>query len=149
MDPTLDLHLAVSSGQLDRVRILLTRGQCDVDSVAADGQTPLQTLTLSLTQALVRPRWGLDMARLLLEHHANPNVLDSAGDTPLINAVSRGNSEIALLLLEHEADPNLHGKDTAPPFFWACRSGLLEVVKVPIAKGTPTNVLVESAHSHL
>eukprot|EP01001_Neometanema_parovale_P004697 NODE_1682_length_1641_cov_11.893939_g1602_i0.p1 GENE.NODE_1682_length_1641_cov_11.893939_g1602_i0~~NODE_1682_length_1641_cov_11.893939_g1602_i0.p1 ORF type:complete len:484 (-),score=68.99 NODE_1682_length_1641_cov_11.893939_g1602_i0:115-1566(-) len=42
----------------------------------------------------------------LLNKHANPNVRDQRGRTPLIKACARGDQELVVLLLHRNADPN-------------------------------------------
>lgn len=49
---------------------------------------------------------NLDMVRLLLENGADVNAIDSAGKTPLMIAVGRGNVDAVRLLIEKGADVN-------------------------------------------
>lgn len=68
-----------------------------------DEQTKaIPTATLWAALASDRP----DILGALLEHGANPNAQDSRGSTPLVFAVSLGNSTAAQVLLKHGADPN-------------------------------------------
>merc|ERR1719210_2284872 len=47
-----------------------------------------------------------EVLRLLQEEHADPNVEDSAGETPLFEAVACGNTELTAALLVCAADPD-------------------------------------------
>ncbi len=61
---------------------------------------------LGATPLLDAALWGDEpVARLLLEHGADPNA-DKGEFTPLLVAALRGNASLAALLLKHGADPN-------------------------------------------
>ncbi len=52
------------------------------------------------------------VVKALLEAHADPNVLSSYGETPLLEALVRDKGrEVPLLLIRHGADPNRPNKD--------------------------------------
>ena len=44
---------------------------------------------------------------MLLEYGANPDIIDSDGETSLMNMAYNGKSDMVLLLLEYGADPNI------------------------------------------
>ena len=48
---------------------------------------------------------------LLLHHHADPNLKDDLGHTPLHRAASRGNLKCVKLLLEHSNKIELDARD--------------------------------------
>lgn len=48
--------------------------------------------------------WKQKCAALLLEHGADPNLVDSSGNCALHYAVYNGHEEMAALLLKHNAD---------------------------------------------
>ena len=50
---------------------------------------------------------SLEIARLLLDHGADPNLHQAGGYVPLHNAAQKGLVELIELLLVHGADPNL------------------------------------------
>ncbi len=60
-----------------------------------------------------------EMVKILLAADANPNILDSDGNTPLTNAVRfrmgphHHNPAIIEMLLDHGADPSIGNKDSA------------------------------------
>lgn len=90
------LHLAVFSGGVDAVRLLLDRG------------APLERLS-EASFAQVRPLGTavfarrFDAARALLEAGADPNGAGAGGSVPLQTAEANGDEELALLLREHGA----------------------------------------------
>ncbi len=74
----------------------------------------------------------------LLRHGADPNLLDSSGDTPLLCVVGRGESESAVrvlqMLLKAGADPNLKSHSGFwTPLILAADLGQSETVRVLIA----------------
>ena len=57
------------------------------------------------------------MVELLLTHHANPNVKDQGGETPLMEAARWGRTPVVKLLLAHRADQICWGAPGQPA--WA------------------------------
>ena len=89
------IHLAVVSGQLPMVELLL-KFKADPNDSQTDGQ-PVLFKALTDTNVLAG----------LLEHGANPNVtVGDSRSSPLMSAAVMGNAEIVSLLLKHKADPN-------------------------------------------
>ena len=91
------LHFAVQEGDSDSVKQLLQAG-IEVDRPSADGTTPLLTSLYNWRAARgegprrnasggVRYSANFEMANLLLDAGAKPNVTDRAGYTPLHGAV--------------------------------------------------------------
>ena len=48
----------------------------------------------------------MELAKLLLEHEADPNIPDLNGKTPLLVSVSQGSAKLVSLLIQHGANPN-------------------------------------------
>lgn len=71
--------------------------QVDNESRGARGRTALHEAA---------KRGWLKGAKLLLEAHANPSLVDGYGQTPLVLAVRRGHEPMVRLLLESGADPH-------------------------------------------
>lgn len=72
----------------------------------------------------------LDSARLLLSGHANTEIRDEHGWTPLCWAAGAGNIEAIDLLLQHGADPFAAGSDQRTPYQIAAAAGK----KIPAAR---------------
>ena len=106
------LYETILKGDLERLSTLLNRG--------AD-----PNVRYSLQSSLLWKRRGLlgwkntplllvalnynrtEMAKLLLEHGANPNVTDKYGNTALWHAVPLGDASLVRLLLAKGADPSV------------------------------------------
>jgi ankyrin repeat protein len=65
--------------------------------------------------------------RLLLNHHANPNLADERGFTPLHAAAVDGRIDEVRLLLAHGAKPSLTDRDRKTALDYARKNGNLEV----------------------
>eukprot|EP00929_Paragymnodinium_shiwhaense_P048577 TRINITY_DN24541_c0_g1_i1.p1 TRINITY_DN24541_c0_g1~~TRINITY_DN24541_c0_g1_i1.p1 ORF type:complete len:174 (+),score=31.19 TRINITY_DN24541_c0_g1_i1:333-854(+) len=91
------LHFAAGGGSVEVVRILL-EAKADVKAVAP---TSNETALHSAAQQ------GHDaVAKMLLEHGAEPNACAESGDTALHNACAKGHLEMAKLLVQGGADVN-------------------------------------------
>lgn len=92
------LHKATRMNLLDVVAYCLIRLDMAPDQKDNAGYTPLHEAC---------SRGHLDIARLLLQHGANPSETSPSGIRPLHDAVENGNMEIVRLLLSYGADPQL------------------------------------------
>ncbi|KAN0142126.1 Ankyrin repeat-containing domain protein [Lactarius tabidus] len=131
-DGEIPLHL-VSRGQyvsqesgVDIVQILLERG---VGVNATDGH---QNTSLHSASSYGR----LEIARVLLDHGANPSSENDRAQTPL-HIVSQGSywfqddgPGVAKLLLERGADMHAQDEDDATPLHLACYRGRFDIARV-------------------
>ena len=76
----------------------------------------------------------------LLSINANPNVLDSDGETPLHYAAERGQKEIVRLLLDNGAKLNVQANDGDTPLHRALIERQNEIAKVLVNKGADVNI---------
>jgi uncharacterized protein len=85
-----------------------------------------------------------DMLDLLLQLGANPNVLDSAGATPLIAAIANrtpGHSGPVRVLLAHKADLNLRSRSGLAPLHHAAQSDRgPDIVDLLLEAGADINI---------
>ncbi len=93
------LHFAVANGDRDLVELLL---QKDTDKSMLNPK-----VATSRTPLLIALKNNLDLAKLLLENGADPNVKDSDSDTPLHMAVQKNDTDFATFLLSKSANPNI------------------------------------------
>jgi ankyrin repeat protein len=84
---------------------------------------------------------NIEQVRACLDMKVNPNLANTAGDTPLIWAAQGGHIEIVNLLLAAGADPNaIPARWPAPPLIYAAIYGHLEVVKALLKANANPNL---------
>uniref|UniRef100_H3C709 Kinase D interacting substrate 220 n=1 Tax=Tetraodon nigroviridis TaxID=99883 RepID=H3C709_TETNG len=76
-----------------------------------------------------------DVADLLLDKGANPNITGQYSVYPIIWAAGRGHAEIVHLLLQHGAKVNCSDKYGTTPLIWAARKGHYESVMHLLSNG--------------
>eukprot|EP00300_Choanocystis_sp_HF-7_P000364 c10296_g1_i1.p1 GENE.c10296_g1_i1~~c10296_g1_i1.p1 ORF type:complete len:153 (+),score=28.15 c10296_g1_i1:292-750(+) len=87
---------------------------------------------------VVAKRGRIDVARLLLEHGANPNHINIYGRTAMSCAVL-GSVEMVNLLIQHGGCLNLPFQSEFSPLHEACQSGKCSMVQQLIARGANVN----------
>eukprot|EP01064_Diplonema_japonicum_P032318 TRINITY_DN6033_c0_g2_i8.p1 TRINITY_DN6033_c0_g2~~TRINITY_DN6033_c0_g2_i8.p1 ORF type:complete len:600 (+),score=76.33 TRINITY_DN6033_c0_g2_i8:43-1842(+) len=92
-----------------------------MNMVTMNGETPL----------FLAARVGsVEWCRWLVRHAPRTiNVCDEDGQSPLLMACCNGSSHLVKTLLSSGADPMLHSKHNDWPIYWACRTGLHEVIR--------------------
>ena len=94
-----------------------------------------------------------DMARLkgLLEAGALPDVSDARGQTPLMHACARGETEAVRLLLEAGANPNrIDTIAGAYPLHKACQGGSVEIARLLLESGAKIDsIMTSTGHTPL
>jgi ankyrin len=124
--------MAVVSGQLSCVRLLLERG-ADVHAVNALTQqftlqnTPLYWCTMR--------RKGAEMTALLLEHGADVNSANSSGDTPLLGAAISGDLASARVLVRAGAGVCAVCTNGMTCLHVAARGGQVEMLQLLLEHG--------------
>jgi uncharacterized protein len=101
------LGLASFFGHLDAVRLLLDRG-AEVNSAS---RNDLKVMPLHSAAATPDPTARFEIAKLLLEHGADPNARQQDDFTPLMAADAHGDERLRELLVEHGATP---GSESQP-----------------------------------
>ena len=132
------LHVAILSGQIGIVQLLLSHG-ADVNALDKQGDSPLHTAVLLFrdpaiwdpelagrVDAKIRSHYAwsslpeavesrhLDAAQLLIKHGADINAPDYFGHSPLFNAVMFETLNFVELLLKGGADVNIRIYDSTP-----------------------------------
>lgn len=147
-DGTSALILAIINSHFDTAALLLAKG-ADPNLADSTGMTPLYATVdvNTLGEVYGRPAQhqtsgdisGLDLMRLLLKAHANPNALLKsaalyrahtpgepalgAGATPLMRAAKNGDAAAMRLLLENGADPELASRNHTTALMMAAGQG--------------------------
>jgi ankyrin repeat protein len=110
------VHLAAHWGHDDVVHLLLEKGArldiftaCLRGDIEAMGRLLAADPSLATTPGLgnappLHCATALPVARLLIEHHARLDTVDSMGNTPLESALNRSARDVAVYLLEQGAD---------------------------------------------
>jgi len=114
------LRLAVGSGNLEAVRVLLERA-AELNAQDEHGETALHSATFGGDK---------EMVRFLLVAGSDPNAQNDRGTTPLHWAVSNGHGDTVKLLLERGADPNLRDHHGKTPADWARDHGASEILRI-------------------
>ncbi|MFP5466950.1 MAG: ankyrin repeat domain-containing protein [Gammaproteobacteria bacterium] len=142
------LTLAIRQGSTLVANFLLDQNAVDVNARNAAGETPLMLAAikgeLTLARRLIidrkaqvnQPGWtplhyaasskvpaSLEVARLLLEHHAYIDAESPNKTTPLMMAAQYGQYEVLELLLEEGADPSLRNQLGLNAIDFARRAG--------------------------
>lgn len=73
---------------------------------------------------------NVDLAKMLLENKANPNIADATGMTPLLYAIQFKNKEFVELLLHFKADKTLADKSGKSPFEYAVFTKNQEIINL-------------------
>jgi len=92
----------------------------DVDYTSSNGTALAATVV----------KGNFDLARLLLENKANPNLADSGGMTPLIYAIQFKNKEMVELLLKYNANKKLADGAGKMPFEYAVFTKNQEIINL-------------------
>jgi ankyrin repeat protein len=116
------LGLACFFGHVPLVELMLNRG-ADVNSPS---RNPLKVQPLNSAVAGLH----LEIARLLLEHHADPNARQGEGFTPLHAAAENGQISMIQLLLSYGADPHLSSTGGKTPYDVAIEAGHAEAAQL-------------------
>lgn len=124
------LHLAVSHGNTDIVRLLLER-HADPNIRDADKQTPLM---------MIYDDTPAEIVELLLNAGAKVNLKDSEGQTPLMIAAESGNVEIVQLLLSAGAKVDRRDNEGRTALMYAVEEEDFESVKAILAAVADINI---------
>ncbi|XP_076782045.1 uncharacterized protein LOC143439592 [Arvicanthis niloticus] len=151
--PDNDLHMAVCSGDVPLVRQYLTLGRYEVNHRDGENRNAMHFASfygrLELVIHLWRrgceinvcdnhnitplmkavESWEDKVVCFLLEHHANPHIKDSRGNTALHYAVYGENSAMAARLLQYGANIEERTNDNLTPLLLALRENRLKMAQ--------------------
>ena len=122
-----DIHDAVKSGDLEKVKILLEKNRELLNKLDKDGMAPLHRAIEAGKN---------DIARYLIEQGADINLKDKENDSPLHYVAIVGNLEIAKLLLARDVTSVNEGDNhQMTPLHLACERGHLDIITLLLDSG--------------
>jgi ankyrin repeat protein len=122
-----DLHEAVLYGHLDTVKNFIAHG-AQINALDYAGKTPLHYATCNRYSSD-----RLEIVRVLLAAHANIEIQDSEGYTPLLLAVNYDDLDVVSVLLSTHANINTQNFLGETPLLLAAQYNCLDIVKVLLA----------------
>ncbi|RZC92695.1 hypothetical protein C5167_011776 [Papaver somniferum] len=122
------LHHAVLGGDRKIQTLLLSKG-IHINAATTSGT--------ALSYAVVLGQF--DAVKVLLDHHADPNVVMSGAATPLASAIVNNSLRIMDLLLQAGADPNAESRGIAP-LLYAVDHGRTRCIMRLLEAGADPNV---------
>jgi len=123
------LHGAVTSGDIDEVKRLISEG-AGINAKNMNGETPLHIASAQGREPIVK---------LLITEGADLNAQNQNGEIPLHLAASRGDKDMAALLIANSADINTKNRWGNTPLHIAAKDGYTDVAKFLLAKGADVN----------
>ena len=118
------IHLAIESGNLSLIRIMIQRG-ADVNKMAVlHGGSTVSCLSLAANQG------NIEIVRFLLDNGALVNHGSS-----LCTPAEDGDEELVKILLEAGEDPNRPGADGETPLYKAIKEGHKKIKKILLNAG--------------
>jgi len=131
LDNTMNLYEAIRDNDVKKVKSILSKNRNVVNVSRAYG-SPL----------LISAEGGyIEIIKILLKHHADPNSTDSNGWTPLISACQFNHLNAVQLLLENNADPNLQCSLGNTALHAAARNDNVKILQVLLDHGSHMDVM--------
>lgn len=113
------LILACYRGNVEVANYLIDNVK-DLNYESREG-TALASLSINYNKALIEK---------LLKKGANPNTADSQGNTPLLWAIKRGNTELAKILINNKANTEVKDASGISAFEYAVKSNNTELINL-------------------
>lgn len=150
---TKDVFDTARSGTVEEMKLLVKKNKDTINTLNPAGFTPLilacyrgntpvaEYLIKNVKDvnfnssngtalASVAVKGDVNLAKLLLENKANPNIADDAGVTPLVYAVQFRNKELIQLLLKYKADKNKKDNEGKSPYDYALFSNNQDIINL-------------------
>ena len=90
-----------------------------------------------------------DVVEWMLEHDADPDLVEEGGNTLLIHAAAENDLRLAQLLLDHGADVERRNRVYETPLGFACAYDAVDVVRLLCERGAEVNGTEGWGHSYL
>lgn len=130
VDDTTALHMAVTEGNMEIIKILVKRGANLESKSKLKGSTPLHCAANSNK---------LEAARELLSFGAQVDEVNEVGDTALLIASLGNNVELVKLLLDSGADAKKKNLDNVTPAYKAAVGGCDAIMRALAECGADIN----------
>lgn len=134
------LHQSCFNGQSEVVKVVLGKGEVDINAVNNDGETPLFVAV---------SRDNIYVSELLLNAGALPDKSTNEGFAPIHAAALNSNERMVELLIKHGADINCRDIDGETALIIAAGKGMNNVVSELIEKGADVNCSDDAEHTAL
>ena len=144
------LTLAVYWKEAEMTRLLL-EGGADVDNRDGRIQEPNGGVAGCAALHIATDAGNKSLVEFLVEHKANVNIKNGAGETPLHLAARKGYLAIAQLLIEHGADVDMAttAGDRQTPLHYAAQAGNTAVVELLFARKATVDVRTKQGDTPL
>ncbi len=126
-----EIHDAVESGELERIKTLLTEHPDYLELKLENGQSPLSVAAYNNQP---------DILKYLIESGADVSVASGSGSTPLHGAAYYGFLECVKLLVESGADVNIANRGGYTPIKSAVAGNDVEIIKFLVKNGVEVNI---------
>jgi len=124
------LHFAVAYSKPGFVQKLIEKG-ANVEAKDFQGKTPLR---LGCERCYTSQK--IRCIELLLEHGADVDTIDNAGNNPILNLVQAGNFPCVSLLVKHGAGVNMADDHGRTPLFYAVNGEDFQTVELLLQSGS-------------
>jgi ankyrin repeat protein len=133
---TITIHEACATGLTEHVKMMLTHKPEVANEVSTHGFTPLGIAAHFNKEEVVR---------LLLAHHADPNISSQNGynSYPLHAALSNDNGAISKMLIEAGAHVNVVQNGRVSPLHLAAQHGNIELIITLLEQGADVTATTE------
>lgn len=137
---TITIHEACAVGLKEHVQMMIEHKKDIVNEISSQGLTPLGIAT----------HFGQeDITRLLLSHHANPNIpsQNKFNIYPLHTALSTHRDAISKMLIEAGADVNALQQGNISPLHIAAQQGNIELIILLLEQGADVSAVTNTGLS--
>lgn len=133
---TITIHEACATGLAQHVQMMIENKPEVVNEISAHGFTPLGIAAHFNKE---------DVVRLLLMHHADPNISSQNGynSYPLHAALNNNNSNISKMLIEAGAEVNVSQNGRITPLHLAAQHGNIELIILLLEQGADVSITTE------
>ncbi|NGF56123.1 ankyrin repeat domain-containing protein [Parapedobacter sp. SGR-10] len=133
---TITIHEACATGLVQHVQMMIENKPEVVNEISAHGFTPLGIAAHFNKE---------DVVRLLLMHHADPNISSQNGynSYPLHAALNNNNSNISKMLIEAGAEVNVSQNGRITPLHLAAQHGNIELIILLLEQGADVSITTE------